>query len=145
MNSIAFGLHKTEAYKIHNDLIKGISSPEIQLLMADSLTNSPYRNRQVIEELQNSDAFRFHCARIDTSVGISATPKFSTGVKFRDIFYLGNNQFNEHELWIHFTWDPVTFQIIHRSISVLHYTIPSRKVWDRRIWYNTEIYDGLEK
>ena len=145
LKSVEYEAHKLEAYKIHNDLIKGLMSPEVLALLVDSSNISPYPNRQVVEELQNDDQFRFHSARIDTSVAMGATPYF-TAIRFRDIYYLGNNQFREYFIQISIGWNPENLKTTGRSISFYTFDVPSRKAWGRGIWHNEQgIYNGLEK
>ena len=98
LKSQQFQNHQQEAYKIHHDLIKGIISPEIERLIEDSVADKPNTNRLVVDEILNSDEFRFHSARIDTSVNVGVKPSTNTSVRFRDIYYLGNNQFKEFDL-----------------------------------------------
>lgn len=147
LKSVEYNDHLKEAYQIHYDLIRGEITPLLRLLISDSIPPRPHAsNLEIINDLIGSDDFRFHCARIDTSVAIGSTPKYSTGIKFRDIYYLGNNQFYEYQIWIHISWDPESRQTKRRTISVYNHTIPSRKAWGRGIWHNEQgIYNGLEK
>ena len=146
LKSVEYEAHKQEAYKIRNDLIRGVMSPEVLALITDTLNGSPYPNRPIVEKLLNDDNFRYNSARIDTSITVGVKPKMVTSVRFRDIYYLGNNQFQEYVLQISIQWNPETRVAKHRFISLATFMIPSRKVWDKKIWHNEEgIYNGLEK